>query len=393
MIPDRFAPLRVLHVIESTTAGVRRYVTYLLQHRSPQLQMEVACPIVRQANYGDVAFVEEIRQLGVPIHDVPMQRAIGASDAVALRELWSVAQQGRYDLIHTHSSKAGFLGRLTARLSGVPVVHTPNGLYYLGQRGLKRRFYRALEQLAGLLTTEMIAVSEGEREVIARDRLVKPDRLCVIENGVDAQQIRQQADSPEGQGLRERLNLTGQRPIIGAVGRMVPQKDPVTFVRAAARLKEVVPEAIFVWCGDGELRAETERLAAQLNVRLIVPGHQENSAAIMRAFDVFVLPSIYEGLPFALLEAMALGVPVVATDIIGIRDVLGQPLAGWLTTPQNAEALATMIAYAWLGPEEAQQRAHTARQLVETRFSVEQMVQRHLALYQQVAQNRTSRKP
>jgi len=78
-----------------------------------------------------------------------MQRAIGLSDAVALRELWSVAQRGRYDLIHTHSSKAGFLGRLTARLSGVPVVHTPNGLYYLGQRGLKRRFYHALEQLAG----------------------------------------------------------------------------------------------------------------------------------------------------------------------------------------------------------------------------------------------------
>ena len=385
-------PIRILHVIESTTAGVRRYVTYLLQHRSPQWQMEVACPVVRQANYGDVAFSAEIRQLGVPIHDVPMQRAIGLSDAAALRALWSVARRGHFDLIHTHSSKAGFLGRLAARLSGVPVVHTPNGLYYLGQRGLKRQFYRALEQLVGLLTTEMIAVSQGECEVIARDRLVKPNRLCVIENGVDALQIRRQADSLEGQGLRERLNLTGQRPVIGAVGRMVPQKDPMTFVRAAAHLKELAPEAVFVWCGDGELRAETERLAAQLNVHLIVSGHQENSAAIMRAFDVFVLPSIYEGLPFALLEAMALGVPVVASDIIGIRDVLGQPLAGWLTTPQNAEALATTIAYAWRGSEEARQRAHTAQQLVETRFSVEHMVQRHLALYGQIVQNRTPRK-
>jgi len=226
------------------------------------------------------------------------------------------------------------------------------------------------------------------RAPVARDRLVKPDRLCVIENGVDARQIRQRADSPEGQALRAQFQLNGRHPIVGAAGRMVPQKDPLTFVRAAARLKEAAPEAIFVWCGDGELRAETEQLAAQLNVPLIVPGHQENSAAIMRAFDVFVLPSIYEGLPFALLEAMALGLPIVATDIIGVRDVLGRQPAGWLTVPQDAAALAATIAQTWLQPDEARQRAQTARQLVETHFSVEQMVQQHLALYRQVLQVR-----
>jgi glycosyltransferase involved in cell wall biosynthesis len=383
---------RILHIIESTTAGVRRYVTYLLQHQSPRWHMEVACPIIRQANYGDVAFVEEIRQMGIPIHDVPMRRAIGPSDALALRELRSVVQRGRFDLIHTHSSKAGFLGRLTARLSGIPAVHTPNGLYYLGQHGPKRQFYRSLEQLAGSLTTAMIAVSAGECEVIRRDRLVKPERLCIIKNGVDAQQIRDQADSPEGRALRDRLKLNGQHPIIGAAGRMVPQKDPLTFVRAAARLREVLPDATFVWCGDGELRAETERLAAQLNVPLMVPGHQENSAAIMRAFDVFVLPSIYEGLPFALLEAMALALPIVATDIIGIHDVLGQELAGWVTAPQDADALAAAIAQAWAQPEESWRRAQTARHMVEDHFSVEHMVQQHLALYEQILQKKASRR-
>ncbi len=380
------APTRVLHIIESTTAGVRRYVTYLLQHQSPQWHMEVACPIIRQAHYGDVAFIEEIRQMHITVYDVPMRRSIGLSDGMALRELWSVMRRGHYDLIHTHSSKAGFLGRLTAHLCGVPVVHTPNGLYYLGQHGFKRWFYRTLERLAGFLTTKMIAVSEGEREVIRRDRLVKLDRLCVIENGVDAQQIRRHADSPQGQALRVQFHLDGRHPIIGAAGRMVPQKDPLTFVHAAARLKDTLPEAIFVWCGDGELRSETERLAVQLNVPLIVPGHQENSAAIMRAFDVFVLPSIYEGLPFALLEAMALGLPIVATDISGVRDVLRQQPAGWLTAPQDADALAATIARAWAQPEEARRRAQVAQRLVETRFPVEQMVQQHLTLYQQVLQ-------
>jgi glycosyltransferase involved in cell wall biosynthesis len=303
-----------------------------------------------------------------------------------------IMRRGQYDLIHTHSSKAGFLGRLAARLNRVPVVHTPNGLYYLGQHGVKRRFYQALEQLAGLLTTKMIAVSEGEREVIARDGLVKIDRLCVIENGVDVPQVRRQADSPEGWTLRDRLNFNSHHPVIGAVGRMTPQKDPLTFVRAAARLRETVPGATFVWCGDGELHSDTERLAARLSVPLILPGHQENSAAIMRAFDVFVLPSIYEGLPFALLEAMALGIPIVATDISGVRDVVGNQQAGWLAAPQDAQALAAKIAAACTQPDEAQRRARTARQLVETRFSVKHMVQQHLALYEHILQEKTSRR-
>lgn len=383
--------MRVLHVIESTTAGVRRYVTYLLQHQSPQWHMEVACPTIRQANFGDTAFVDEIRRLGVRVHDVPMQRSIGLTDLKAAHVLQSVVQQGKYDLIHTHSSKAGFLGRSIARLSGVPVVHTPNGLYYLGQSGGKRWFYQTLEQLAGRLTTRLIAVSEGERLVIRRDRLVKPDRLCVIENGVDAPQIRDEAAAPLARQLCEQLGIDGQWPIIGAAGRMVPQKDPLTFVRAAAQLRQIYPTAQFVWCGDGELRRAAEQLAAQLNVPLITTGHQENSAAIIRAFDVFVLPSIYEGLPFALLEAMVLGIPIVASNISGVRDVLGDQQAGWLTEPGNETALSTTIEHALSQPTETHRRAQAAQQLVETQYSVQLMVQRHLALYQYIVQNKNSR--
>jgi len=384
-------PTRVLHVIESTTAGVRRYVTYLLQYRSPQWHMEVACPAVRQEHFGDTAFVDEIRQLGVRVHDVPMQRSVGLSDLHAARALHHVVQHGQYDLIHTHSSKAGFLGRSIARLSDVPVVHTPNGLYYLGQHGVKRSFYQLLERLAGHLTTQLIAVSEGERIVITHDRLVRPDQLCVIENGVNASQIRNQAAAPHARQLCERLGINGQQPIIGAAGRMVSQKDPLTFVRAAAQLRQTYPTAQFVWCGDGELRTATTQLAVQLNVPLITTGHQENSAAIMQTFDVFVLSSIYEGLPFALLEAMALGIPIVATDISGVRDVLGDQQAGWLTEPSNATALAVTIECALSQPSEAQRRTQAAQHLVETQYSVQLMVQRHLELYQHIVQNKNSR--
>ncbi len=388
MSTDRPPSPRMLHVIESTTAGVRRYVTYLLQHQSSTWQTEVACPATRQGNFGDVAFVNEVKQLGVPVHNVHMRRTLGWSDTVALRELQQVIQHGQYDLIHTHSSKAGFLGRLSAHSCGVPVIHTPNGLYYLGQRGFKRWLYRTLEQLAGRWTTQLIAVSHGECEVIARDRLVPPELLCVIENGVDVHEILHEAALPAGRELCNRYGFNERKPIIGSAGRLVPQKDPLTFVRAAARLRAQWPDALFVWCGDGELRGEMERLAAQLHVPLLLTGHQENSAAIMQAFHMFVLPSLYEGLPFSLLEAMALGIPIVATDIIGIREVLGQEPAGWLAMPQDDAALAFALAQAWSQPAEAQHRAQAARQRVETHYSVERMIEQHLALYERILQQR-----
>lgn len=385
-------PKRLLHIIESTTAGVRRYVTYLLQHKPPQWDVEVACPTIRQAHFGDIAFVEEIQRLGVRVHDVPLQRSIGWGDARALRVLGRVIERGHYDLIHTHSSKAGFLGRLIGPWHDVPVVHTPNGLYYLGQSGVKRQFYRTLEQLAGHRTARLIAVSEGERGIMLRDRLAAPDRICLIENGVDVAHIRRQATSAQGQALRDRLHLNGQRPIVGGAGRLVPQKDPLTFVRAAARLMTVYPEAHVVWCGDGEERAAMEQLAAQLHVPLFITGHQENSAAVMCAFDVYVLSSIYEGLPFTLLEAMALDVPIVASDISGVREVLDEQAAGRLAAPRDEAAIAQALRDTLGQPAAARLRVARAKQLVETRFSVEHMAQQHAALYEQVLQEKTSRK-
>ena len=385
-------PKRLLHIIESTTAGVRRYVTYLLQHKPLHWEVEVACPTIRQAHFGDIAFVEEIQRLGVRVHDVPLQRSIGWGDVRALHSLDRVIHCGHYDLIHTHSSKAGFLGRLLGPWRGVPVIHTPNGLYYLGQSGVKRRFYQGLEQLAGYRTARLIAVAEGERQVMRRDRLAAPDRICLIENGVDAQHIRQRAVALQGQQLRDRLKINGQGPILGGAGRLVPQKDPLTVVRAAARLLPAYPDMSVIWCGDGELRAELERLASQLHVPLLITGHQENSAAIMRSFDAFVLPSIYEGLPFTLLEAMALDVPVVASDISGIREVLGDQPVGWLTAPRDEAAIAQALQTILEQPAEAQCRTALARQLVETRFSVEHMTEQHAALYEEVLVEKIPRK-
>jgi glycosyltransferase involved in cell wall biosynthesis len=346
--------------------------------------MEVACPAIRETHFGDVAFVEDVRRLGIPLHALPLRRSIGLADVAAARSVVALLRRGRYDVVHTHSSKAGFIGRLAARLAGVPVVHTPNGLYFLEQTGLKRRFYLTLEQLAGRATTRMIAVSEGERDIIIRHGLASPERICLIENGVDVKKVRAWAGALSSDELRRSLNLSGEGALVGGVGRMAPQKDPLAFVRAARQVLRAIPDARFIWCGDGELRQSAEDLAHELNVPLRVTGHLENVWAVMQCFDVFVLPSLYEGLPFTLLEAMALGVRVVATDVVGTRDVLQGEGAGWLVASRDETALAAAVVDALTRQAEAQKRVEAASRLVETRFSIERMISAHGELYEAV---------
>lgn len=375
---------RLLHILEATTAGVRRYVTQLIEGQRAEWDVAVACPLVRQTHYGDVAFVEDLQRLEIPIYPLPLRRSIGLHDAKAARAVRTLLRHERFDLIHTHSSKAGFVGRFAARASRTPVVHTPNGLYFLEQSGLKRGFYLLLERLAGRWSSALIAVSEGECAVIRQHRLVAGDRVQLIENGVDAVRIRASAKVVDPQHIRRSLGLPEDAPVIGGVGRMAPQKNPLAFVRAARRVKDRVPDAHFVWCGDGELRTSAQELARELGVPLTVSGHLENVWPVMRLFDVFVLPSLYEGLPFTLLEAMALGVPAVATDVVGTRDVLQDASAGWSVPVGDDAALARAIAQALTDVDEARRRTAVARQLVETRFSARRMIEAHDALYRRV---------
>ncbi len=373
--------MRILHVVEATTAGVRRYVTHLLRRRLADWEVAVACPAIRETHFGDVAFVDDLKRAGVPIHLLPLRRSIGLADASAAWALLGVVRQGRFDLIHTHSSKAGFIGRLVAKAAGMPVVHSPNGFYFLEQTGFKRWFYLALERLAGRATTRLIAVSGGERDIVIQYGLAPRARISVIENGLDAAMVRDQAKAVEAAWPRRSPGPNGDGPVIGGAGRIAPQKDPLCFVRAAQHVMQSLPSARFVWCGDGELRPAVENLARRLNVPLTVTGHLENVWAVMRLFDVFVLPSLYEGLPFTLLEAMALGVPVVATDVVGTRDVLRGEETGWLVAPRDDISLAQTICGVLARPDEAYRRAAAATRLIETRFSIDRMIAAHHDLY------------
>lgn len=305
---------------------------------------------------GDLSFVTAARQLGVPLHLVDMQRALDPrSDLPALWHLTRLIRAGRYDIVHLHSSKAGALGRLATWLAfaGQPqrrpkVVYTPNGWSFLIPGSRKRRlFYTAVEWLLGRLTDRLIVISEDERNEALRRRIVPANRLRLVRSGVAFESL------PSGSvGDAKRLELgwgrRGTTTVIGTVARLTPQKDPFTWVRAVALAQSRRPGLHFVWVGNGELEGEFLALARELGLdrqgRFEYLGYRSDARELIAAMDVFTLSSVFEaGLPYVLMEAMALGRPVVSTAGSGNRELIEHGLNGYLVPPGDAAALAEHI--------------------------------------------------
>jgi len=263
------------------------------------------------------------------------------------------------------------------------VIHTPNGLYFLGKTGISRQFYLRLERLAGHLTTAMIAVSGDEKNVLVRNNIVDAPYVRVIHNGVDIAHIDQKAGLTRAEA-KLRLGIHPDQCVVGAVGRLVPQKVPLLFVQAARRVADEAPETLFVWVGSGPLQAKVAARVRAEGVPLRLLGHREDIWEVMRAFDVFVLASQYEGLSFSLLEAMTLAVPVVVTDVVGTRDVVDDHVSG-LIVPANAPVpMANAILSLLRDPQRSHRLAIIGRQKAVAEFSLERMLDSHQALYEEL---------
>lgn len=379
--------MRVLHIVEATIAGVRTHVYSLVTGLDRRrFQSVVACPPCRQHSFGDDQFVSQLTQAGVPVVPVALRRAIDPlADLLALRQLVGIMRRERFDLVHLHSSKAGFLGRLAARMAGGPLsVYTPNGLYFLGlPPSPKRRFYLGLERLAARLGDCIVATSGGERDVLLRYGIAAPDRLVRIDNGIAPIAL---PDDYDRQARRAALGQAGAGPLIGTAARLTAQKNPALFLDAAAIVLRDCPDARFVWCGGGELAeaAWARARALEIDHACAFLGHRADVAGVMAALDVFWLTSNYEGMPYALLEALALRLPIVATDVVGSRDVVAGT-AGLLVPPGDAPALARATLALARSPDRRAALGRAAYARFQERYTLDRMLRAVEHLYQDLA--------
>jgi glycosyltransferase involved in cell wall biosynthesis len=299
-----------------------------------------------------------------------VRRQVGIRDFAGLVELVRLLRRHRPDIVHASSSKAGVLGRLAGALAGVPIrAFTVHGWAFAAYPGLTGRLYRLADRLVRPLTTVTVCVSERERKLGIAAGTCGPDRTVVIPNAVDVAGARRVEP-----GRRD-------RPLIVAVGRLKAPKDFLTLVRALGRLEPGSFEAVIVGDGPDRVRLEDEIRALGLAGCLTLAGERRDVPELLAAADVFALASSSEGMPVSVLEAMAAGLPVVASRVGGVPEQVVDGETGVLVDPGDAEDLADALSRL-LGDVELRRRLGAAgRARAEQAFDLEPFRRAHLELY------------
>lgn len=385
MIQNR---IKVLQLLEAAEGGTRWHLILLASGLDKQhFSVEVAAPAVRKNTIDQRSFEDQVTALGIPFHRVDMVREISPfSDLKSLIKLVKLMRKQQYDLVHAHSSKAGILGRIAAKLTNTPAIYTPNGFYFLGATSsIKTWLFLWIERFAGLITNRLVAVADSEYETAVKRRVIREDKLITIPNAIDVASLNADIDARDR--LRKKLDISPDTLVVGTVSRHISQKDPLTLVRAAHLVLQEYPETQFIWCGDGELRQETEALAMQLGIhhQFHFLGFCRQHLDMVNTFDVFLLSSIFEGLPYALLDVMALAIPVVATDVVGTRDIIINGETGLLVESENPEALSQAIIELLQDSDKRYAMGLSGRSLVAEKYDLSIMIQNMEKLYQTVS--------
>ncbi len=365
--------MRVLHVLEALEGGTSRHVVDLVRW-TPDVDQHVAIPERRVGGVTDEAAAPALRAHGATVHPVAMTRSPAtAANARSLLALVRLIRRVRPDVVHAHSPIGGLLGRLAAAPARVPAVYTPNGVTDV-------RVGVLVEQALRPGTARLVAVSTSEADRVRRLRLVGPDRVRVVANGIDLDR------DPEPFDLRAHLGIPAGAPLVGTISRLVPQKDPLTWVAMAARVGAQVPDAHFAVIGDGALRAEVVAAvtAAGLDGRLHVVAHLPEADRALPGLDVFVMSSVFEGAPYAPMEAMRAGVPLVLTDVAGSADLVDDGVDGRMVLARDPDALAAAVVEQLRDPDLARERAELATKAVAARFGGDVMGRRTRAVYEEI---------
>ncbi len=334
---------RILHLVTRLELGGAQQNTLFCANHHDRNRFDVEVIAGRGGILdADASLIPDAR---VQLVDYLKHPIAPASDLLAVFKLRDYFREAQVDLVHTHSSKAGILGRMAAHLAGVPaVVHTVHGWSFNPtQSPMLRGAYVGLERLAARVTDKLIVVSGLNREVGLQRGIGRERQYTVLHSGIDLDRYRNvPADDP---GLRRELGFGPEHIVVGTLSSMKPQKAPLDFVRAAAAAHARDERLRFVFAGDGVLRDQVERLIDELDLGPVIRlcGWRRDVPELLAAMDVFVLTSLFEGLPRAVLQAMAAGVPVVATSVDGTPEVVAHRETGLLVPPSSPDAVAEGI--------------------------------------------------
>jgi glycosyltransferase involved in cell wall biosynthesis len=331
---------KLLHVLEATYGGTASYISDLL------LNIDTKAFDVSFA-YSPIRCRERLKNAvgpmaarGVRIYEIPMQRNISpVEDWRALRELCSLIKRQKFDIVHGHSSKAGFLARVAAKLASprTVTIYSPHAICLSGNT---RYWY--LERFASFFTNMVLGVSRTEIDELKTYRFISDAKLRYVTAGIDSAVF---VGSFGGTDFRKQLGVADDVALIGSAGRITAQKDPLTFVKSAAELIRRGTKAHFAWAGDGELKSASEKLAKDLGIDRHVTflGYCPDIKPFLDALDIFALTSRYESFGYVTCEAMAMGKPIVATNVSGSKELVVHSVTGYVAEVADISGLATAL--------------------------------------------------
>ncbi len=368
--------LRVLQLIDGLKIGgaevLLRDLVFGLREAGYQVSVGYSTP-------GPIQ--EAIDAMGISLTRLPRIMRV---DPGLLMGICRLIRRERPQIVHTHLFKSDFHGRFAARLCGVPViVSTVHNIDAWAR-------WAPLGYLYGLtshLSDRIIAVSDEVRDFQIRHTGTPALKIITINNGVDISMFENQSE--RRMSIRKELNLAPSVPVIGIIGRLEPQKDHKTFLQAAVSIKSVLPEAHFLIVGDGSLREELKLRAHALGLlpSVIFCGIRKDIPDLLAAMDLLVFSSRWEGLPVALLEGMASGLPIVSTAVGGIPGAVAGNQTALLVPPENPGELAKACLTVLQDRELARRLGTAGRNRVIEKYSIQTMISRTIELYENLWQS------
>ena len=383
--------IKVLEIGKST-AGIGTYLRWLAQG----LDLERFQPTFVCLSENGMRLAGELRAItGVSALAWQMDRfkVSPLSDLILTFRIARLMRAEKFDLVHAHGSKAGFLARLAAVGSGLPVVYSPHCFsFHAGVERFTANILAAVERFAAkFLTARIITVSDAEQSLAERFRVGNAKLFVTVHSGIDPFRYENRV---AGSALRSSLGLAENSRLIGAVGRLSPQKSPLDFVRMAALVHARMPQTNFVWAGTGPLEGAARSLSEELGLADVCHfiGECGDVPALLGLMDCLVLPSLWEGFPIVLLEAMAGGVPIVATDIPGNDEAVSSGRNGWLVPAHAPPALADKVLSLLNDPAQASAFAAAGRARIRCEFTETQMIAAIQKIYQEVLDEKRHKK-
>jgi glycosyltransferase involved in cell wall biosynthesis len=382
---------RVLHIITRLIVGGAQENTLLSVEgldRMPEFEVTLATGVDRGPE-GDL--LDRARRTTRLVIVPELGRAISPiADLIAFVKLYRLIRRGRYDIVHTHSSKAGVLGRIAAWLAGTPIiVHTLHSLvFHEYQSAWKNRLYIALKRRCAPLTDAFISVNAKTQEGALAAGIGSPDRHQVIYSGMELEPFLGIAGRLPASEAKRRLGIPPQARVVGKIARLTPLKGHAQLLDAAAVIARGAPDAWFLLVGNGILREELEARAVALGIRartvfagLVPPAEVP---AHIQAMDVVVHSSLREGIARVIPQAGAVGKPVVTFALDGAPEVIRDGVSGFLVPPGDTGALGERVLELLGDPGRCEAFGAAGREFAAANFSADQMVERIGGVYERL---------